>query len=109
LISMPDLKRQGRIPTDSKADESPKLARPTSSDYWFVSVEAPRQWRLVSKRAHVRQTKTFPTESEAKQFAKAMLTDGMKIMAGTLHPHQPTRRIIGSSEINQWIEENGSR
>jgi hypothetical protein len=47
---------------------------------------------------------TFPTEGEAKQFAKAMLSDGMKIMAGTLHPHQPIRRIIGSSEINQWIE-----
>jgi hypothetical protein len=43
-------------------------------------------------------------ESEAKQFAKTMLPDGMKIMAGTLHPHQPMRRIIGSSEINQWIE-----
>jgi hypothetical protein len=46
---------------------------------------------------------------EAKQFAKAMLSDGIKVMAGTLHPHQPMRRIIGSSsEINQWIEENES-
>jgi len=80
------------------------VARGTISNHWFVSVEAPRQWRIASKRAHTRQTITFPTESEAKQFAKTMLSDGMKIMAGTLHPHQPIRRIIGSSEINQWIE-----
>jgi hypothetical protein len=80
------------------------VAKGTISHHWFVSVEAPRQWRIAPKRAHIRQTKTFPTESEAKHFAKAMLSDGMKIMAGTLHPHQPVRRIIGSSEINQWIE-----
>jgi hypothetical protein len=84
------------------------LTRRTISDHWFVSVEAPKQWRIASKRAPARQTATFPTESEAKQFAKAILSDGMKIMAGTLHPHQPTRRIIGSSEINQWIEEEES-
>jgi hypothetical protein len=107
---MPDLERRRRILAEFKAaDGSPELSRRTISDCWFVSVEAPRQWRLVSKRAHARQTKTFPTESEAKQFARAMLSDGMKIMAGTLHPHQPTRRIIGSSEINQWVEETGSR
>jgi hypothetical protein len=83
---------------------SPIVAKGTISDQWFVSVEAPRQLRIASRRAHTRQTMTFPTESEAKQFAKAMLSDGMKIMAGTLHPHQPVRRIIGSSDINQWIE-----
>jgi hypothetical protein len=75
-----------------------------SASHWFVSVEAPKQRRIASKRAHARHTTTFPTESEAKQFAKAMRSDGMKIMAGTLHPHQPIRRIIGFSEINQWIE-----
>jgi hypothetical protein len=80
----------------------------TISDHWFVSVETPRHWRIGSKRGHARQTITFPTESEAKQFAKAMLSDGMKMMAGTLHPHQPMRRIIGSYEINRWIEEQES-
>jgi hypothetical protein len=78
----------------------------TITNHWFVSVEAPKQWR--SKRTHARQTKTFPTESEAKQFAKMMLSDGTKVMAGTLHPHQPMRRVIGASEINQWIEEKES-
>ena len=62
------------------------MAKGTISNQWFVSVEAPRHWRIASKRAPARQTVTFPTESEAKQFAKAMLSDGMKIMAGTLHP-----------------------
>jgi hypothetical protein len=85
------------------------LARRKVSDHWFVSVEAPKQFRLVSKkRAFVRKAKTFPTEREAKQFAKAMLSDGMKIIAGTLNPHQPIRRIISASEISQWIEEEES-
>jgi hypothetical protein len=78
--------------------------RTVIADRWFVSVEAPKQWRLKSS-ASTRQTKTFPTESEAKQFAKALLSKGMKILAGTLQPHQPTRRVIGPLEINQWIEE----
>ena len=86
----------------------PILARRSvTTNQWFVSFDAPKQWRLKSS-ASIRQTKTFPTESEAKQFAKAMLSDGIKIMVGTLQPHQPTRRIIGSSKINQWIEEEES-
>jgi hypothetical protein len=44
-------------------------------------------------------------ESEAKQFAKAKLSEAMKVTAGTLSPHQPIRRTITASEINQWIEE----
>ena len=77
----------------------------TTIDGWFVSVEAPKQASRLKPRPPVRQTKTFPTESEAKQFARSMLSGGIKIMAGTLQPLQPTRRIIGPSEINQWIEE----
>ena len=85
------------------------MARRTVIDHWFVSVEAPRHVRRIAeKRAFVRQTKTFPTEREAKQFAKAMLSDGMKIIAGTMNPHQPIRRIISASEISQWIEEEES-
>jgi hypothetical protein len=52
-----------------------------------------------------RADQNIPDGGEAKQFAKAMLSDGIKIMVGTLQPHQPTRRMVGSSEINQWIEE----
>jgi hypothetical protein len=73
---------------------------------WFVSVDAPKQQGPISSRApSVRQTKSFPTESEAKQFAKAKLSEGMKVTAGTLSPHQPIRRTITASEIYQWIEE----
>jgi hypothetical protein len=74
---------------------------------WYVSVEGPSEWRLKSSRAPVpRKTKPFPTESEAKQFAKEMLSDGFRVTAGTLNPHQPRRRTVAASEINQWIEEN---
>jgi hypothetical protein len=73
---------------------------------WFVSVDTPKQQGPVSSRSpSVRETKSFPTESEAKQFAKAKLSEGMKVTAGTLSPHQPIRRNITAPEINQWIEE----
>jgi hypothetical protein len=74
---------------------------------WFVSVDTPKQQGPVSARSpSVRQTKSFPTESEAKQFAKAKLSEGMKVTAGTLIPHQPIRRMIIASDINRWIEED---
>ena len=74
--------------------------------HWFVSVKMPKQGR--GKKVFARQTKTFPTEAEAKQFAKEMmLTDGTKIIAGTwLGAHQSTRRIIsGWDELRRWIAE----
>jgi hypothetical protein len=74
---------------------------------WYVSVEGPSERRLKPSRAPVpRKTKPFPTEIEAKKFAKAMLSVGFRVTAGTLSPHQPRRRTITASEINQWIEEN---
>jgi hypothetical protein len=69
---------------------------------WYVFVQAPNEWRANSSRAPFpRMTKGFPTEVEAKQFAKAMLSDGLKVIAGTLSPHQPARRYISTSEIGQ--------
>jgi len=84
------------------------MARRTAiSNRWFVSAETPKQQRAVSPRAsHSRETKSFQTESEAKQFAKAKLAEGMRVTAGTLIPHQPVRRIILAPEINQWIDED---
>jgi hypothetical protein len=73
-------------------------------NHWFVSVERTKQGRPGFSRA-ARQTKAFPTEIEAKQFTKAMLSEGLKVTAGTLSPHQPIRCTITASEINQWIEE----
>jgi hypothetical protein len=76
------------------------------ANHWFVSVQTPKQLRLFSSAAPRRtETKSFPTEIEAKQFAIAMLSEGRKVTAGTLSPHQPIRRTIAASEINRWIGE----
>jgi hypothetical protein len=73
---------------------------------WYVSTEAPSQWRPTSSRApSSRRTKAFPNEIDAKQFAKAMLSEGLRVTAGTLNPHWPRRRLIAFPEIGQWIEE----
>jgi hypothetical protein len=79
-----------------------------TTNHWFVSVETPKHLRLPFSSSAVpraRETKSFPTEIEAKQFAKAMLSEGRKVTAGTLSPHQPIRRTVTASEINQWIED----
>jgi hypothetical protein len=77
-----------------------------NGNHWFVSIQTPRQWRPSSSRTpFARQTKAFLTEAEAKQFAKAMVSDGLKVTAGTLSPHLPRRRQIAAAEIDQWIEE----
>jgi hypothetical protein len=68
------------------------------TNHWFVSVEAARRGRLESRNRTARETKTFPTEAEAKQYAKEMLSERNKIVAGTLlSEHQPVRRIISGS------------
>jgi hypothetical protein len=78
------------------------------TNHWFVSVETPKKLRMFSSAAPPRrETKSFPTEIEAKQFAIAMLSAGRKVTAGTLSPHQPIRRTITATEINQWIVEEG--
>jgi hypothetical protein len=74
---------------------------------WYVSVAGPNQWRTASSKSpSFRETKSFPTEIEAKQFAKVMLSQGLKVTAGTLNPHVPKRRTITASEIDKWIEED---
>ena len=80
------------------------MARRTRTDNWFVSVEALRPERL-ERWTPRRETRTFPTEAEAKQYAKEMLSESDKIIAGTmLSAHQPVRRIISGSELYRWIE-----
>ena len=76
------------------------------NNHWYVSTEAPSEWRPQSARApSSRQTKAFPNENDAKAFAKAMLSKGLKVTAGTLNPHRSRRRLIAFQEIGQWIEE----
>jgi hypothetical protein len=77
-------------------------------NHWFVSVEVPKQLRS-SRNESARQTKTFPTETEAKQFAKKMLSSKYSIVAGTLLSADfPARRFISGSQLNGWIEETES-
>jgi hypothetical protein len=79
------------------------MARRTVTNHWFVSVEVPRQGRLASLNAPARETKTFPTEAEAKQYAKEILSDSRNIIAGALlNGYQPVRRIIPASDLNRW-------
>ena len=102
LASACDIVRHLQLPTAAI------MARHTVFiNRWFVSVDTPKQQGPVSSRARsARQTKSFPTEDEAKEIAKAKLSEGMKVTAGTLSPHQPIRRNITALEINRWIDED---
>jgi hypothetical protein len=81
------------------------MGRRTVTDHWFVSVKALRRERRALSTPP-RETKTFRTEAEAKQYAREMLSDSHNIIAGTLlNGYQPVRRIISTSELHHWIEE----
>jgi hypothetical protein len=78
------------------------MARRAAPRHWFVSVRVPRRGR----GAPARETKTFATEAEAKQYAKEMLVESNTIYAGTLiGPDQRVRRMISGSKLHHWIEE----
>ena len=81
------------------------MARRTVTDHWFVSVEVIRGER-PARWTPRRETKTFPTEDDAKHYAKEMISEDNKIIAGTLlNGYQPVRRrIIPASELNRWID-----
>ena len=73
----------------------------TVKNHWFVSVALPKQ---VHGQTFVRRTETFPTEDDAKQFAKEMLSEKHHIFAGTLlGTHLPVRRIISGSQLDSWV------
>jgi hypothetical protein len=69
---------------------------------WYVVVEVPRA-AMGSERRIPRGTKTFPSETEAKEFARIQYASGLKINAGTINPHLPKRAIAGT-EIHRWLE-----
>ena len=84
------------------------MARRTVKNHWFVSVELPKQGR--TGHTFARRTKSFPTETEAKQFAREeMLSHKYRIVAGTLlSADRPARRFISGLQLNRWIEEEES-
>ena len=69
---------------------------------WYVSFEP--EERPPGQRVFVRKTETFRSEQNAKAFAKAKLTDGLNIVAGTLNPHQP-KRTIALAQMLDWLNE----
>jgi hypothetical protein len=77
------------------------MSRRKVKNPWFVSVAVPRQGH---GQQFVRRTETFPTEADAKQFAKEMISEKRRIFAGTLlGVHLPVRRIISGSQLHSWV------
>jgi hypothetical protein len=69
---------------------------------WYVTFEIPKSGTLVQRR-NPRLTKTFQTEVEARDFARAKFGGGLIVTAGTINPHRP-RRAIPSEEVPAWLE-----
>ena len=73
---------------------------------WYVSIYVPHQDKIGH---YSRRSRTFASESEAKQFAAAKIAAGADVSAGTLNPFAP-KRVIGPSGIESWLsEETGNR
>lgn len=69
---------------------------------WYVTFEVPKSGTMVRRRSP-RLTKTFRTEIEAREFARAKFEDGLIVTAGTINPHLP-RRAIASADIPDWLK-----
>jgi hypothetical protein len=69
---------------------------------WYVSFE--RKDRQPGRNHPLREAETFRNEQDAKAFARARLTDGSNINAGTLNPHSP-KRTISSKQLRDWLNE----
>jgi hypothetical protein len=77
------------------------MARRKVKNHWFVSVAVPKQGY---GQQFVRRTETFPTEDDATQFAREMLSEKHHILAGTLlGADLPVRRIISGSQLYSWV------
>lgn len=67
---------------------------------WYISFEPASRGK---DRIYRRETKTFPTEAEAKAFARMILDSALRVSAGTINPVQP-KRVIGSKRgLSEWI------
>jgi hypothetical protein len=70
-----------------------------SKDTWYVSFEPKDR-----PRGRYRMTATFRNDQDAKEFAKATLTDGLNVTAGSLNPLVP-KRTISSKQVLDWLDE----
>ena len=77
-----------------------QMARRTipSGDIWYVAFRQPNEAAGV----YVRNSRTFRTEIEAKQFVGEQLAQGCDVSAGTINPHFP-KRTIGPLQIQHWL------
>lgn len=82
------------VSTESRFD----IAMP---DTWYVTFE-PHKRGTLPKPRRPRQTMTFATEAEARQFARARLDEGLTVFAGTINPHLP-RQLIPAESIIHWL------
>ncbi|MHC2291681.1 hypothetical protein [Bradyrhizobium barranii] len=73
------------------------------SQTWYVTFEVHKRGTLP-KRRNPRETRTFESEADARNFAREKFNEGLIVFAGTLNPFLP-RRLIPSSEIPSWIEQ----
>jgi hypothetical protein len=69
---------------------------------WYVTFEVKQRGSLPRRRSP-RATRTFQTEAEAKNFARAQFNQGLIVFAGTINPYEP-RQIIPSSKISFWLD-----
>ena len=71
---------------------------------WYVTFELNPRGSLRKPRSP-RVTRTFETESEAKDFARAQLDEGLCVVyAGTINPHAP-KQLVVASNIASWLGE----
>lgn len=66
---------------------------------WYVTFREPER----APGVYVRNSRTFRTETEAKQFAQERLDKGCDVSAGTINPYRP-KRTIGLRQIASWLE-----
>jgi hypothetical protein len=72
---------------------------------WYVTFEVHKRGTSQRRRSP-RATKTFETEREAKEFARAKFNEGLIVHAGTINPHLP-RRTIPSGDVPGWLDDQG--
>ena len=71
---------------------------------WYVTFENKKSGVLPKQRSP-RETRTFATEVEAKQFAREKLEEGLAVFAGTINPYVP-KRLIPSPDIQAWLTDD---
>ena len=74
----------------------------TEKAIWYVSFAL--RDPDASHHRFPRQTRTFASECQAREFASTLLERTSDISAGTINPHMP-RRVIAPAAIAAWIGE----